>query len=316
MKIQNIHILALLEASLVTFLWSTSYVLIRIGLDEINPIAFAAYRYFFASLMLLIPLFFQFRKKETKNITIQRIGFFLVLGFTGYFIAQGFQFLGLFFLNSVTVTFILNLTPLFVLGFSVLLLNEWPTSIQAIGIVLTLVGVIIFFYDSIGQVGMINGVLITLISGIGWALYMIISRKYLVKDNENVIELTFISMFFGAIMLLTAAGLTGNIVNVSLNCWMIIFWLSGINTAVAFFLWNHALKTLKVIEQSILQNSMLIQIALLAFFFLQEPINEQKIIGMTIVFIGVLIVQIKSEKTSRKTSIKPEQSNILSIKQK
>lgn len=304
MKIQNTRMLALLEASLVTFLWSTSYVLIRIGLDEINPLAFAAYRYFFASLMLLIPLFFQFRKIQTNRMTIRRIGLFLVLGFTGYFIAQGFQFLGLFFLNSVTVTFILNLTPLFVLGFSVLLLNEWPTSIQAIGIVLTLAGVIVFFYDSLGQVGMINGVLITIISGVGWALYMIISRKYLLKENENVIELTFISMFFGAIMLLITTGLTGNLVNVSLNCWMIIFWLSAINTAVAFFLWNHALKTLKVIEQSILQNSMLIQIALLAFFFLQEPINEQKIIGMTIVFIGVLIVQVKSKKILRKTSIK------------
>ena len=40
MKIQNTRMLALLEASLVTFLWSTSYVLIRIGLDEINPLAF------------------------------------------------------------------------------------------------------------------------------------------------------------------------------------------------------------------------------------------------------------------------------------
>lgn len=36
---------ALAEALLVTFLWSTSYVLIKLGLKELNPIAFAAYRY-------------------------------------------------------------------------------------------------------------------------------------------------------------------------------------------------------------------------------------------------------------------------------
>lgn len=299
MKINNKHLIALLEATLVTFLWSTSYVLIQIGLDEINPLAFAAYRYFFASLILLVPLFSQINKGGLENINHRKLLLFLVLGFTGYFIAQGFQFLGLFFLNSVTVTFILNLTPLFVLGFSVLLLNEWPTSIQAMGIGLTLIGVVIFFYDSLQQVGMITGVLVTLISGIGWALYMIILRRHLIKNNENIITITSISMFFGAIMLLVATGLTNNIVNVSFNGWMIIFWLSGINTAVAFFLWNHALKTLKVIEQSILQNSMLIQISLLAYFFLQESINEQKIIGMTIVFIGVLIVQIKTNKSTK-----------------
>lgn len=299
MKINNKHLIALLEATLVTFLWSTSYVLIQIGLDEINPLAFAAYRYFFASLILLVPLFSQINKGGLENINHRKLLLFLVLGFTGYFIAQGFQFLGLFFLNSVTVTFILNLTPLFVLGFSVLLLNEWPTSIQAMGIGFTLIGVVIFFYDSLQQVGMITGVLVTLISGIGWALYMIILRRHLIKNNENIITITSISMFFGAIMLLVATGLTNNIVNVSFNGWMIIFWLSGINTAVAFFLWNHALKTLKVIEQSILQNSMLIQISLLAYFFLQESINEQKIIGMTIVFIGVLIVQIKTNKSTK-----------------
>ena len=65
---------------------------------------------------------------------------------------------------------------------------------------------------------------------------------------------------------------------------------------VAFFLWNHALKTLKAVEQSILQNTMLLQITILAVFFLQETINAQKILGMAIVFIGVLIVQLRSNK--------------------
>ena len=302
MRIQNKHMLSLIEASLVTFLWSSSYILIRIGLEEINPLAFAAYRYFLASLILLFPLYLQFRKRKTSKFNLSRIGMFLVLGFTGYFIAQGFQFLGLFFLNSVTVTFILNLTPLFVLGLSVFFLNEWPSTVQLIGIILTLFGVIIFFYDALGDVGMVTGVLVTLISGVGWAFYMIISRRYLVKENESVITLTSMSMLFGAFMLLGVTGLTGNMVNVSFNGWMIILWLSIVNTAVAFFLWNHALKTLKAIEQSILQNSMLIQIALLAFFFLQEPITEQKILGMIIVFSGVLIVQLRMKK-ERKLNI-------------
>ncbi|NHJ33692.1 MAG: EamA family transporter [Asgard group archaeon] len=296
MRLQKARMLSLVEASLVTFLWSSSYVLIRIGLEEINPLAFAAYRYFLASLMLFFPFYLQFRKKRTGRFNLSRIGLFLVLGFTGFFIAQGFQFLGLFFLNSVTVTFILNLTPLFVLGLSILFLNEWPSTVQLIGIILTVFGVIIFFYNALADFGTVAGVLITLISGVGWAFYIIISRRYLAKDNESVITLTSISMLFGAFMLLGATGLTGNLVNVSFNGWMIILWLSIVNTAVAFFLWNHALKTLKAVEQSILQNTMLIQIALLAFFFLQESISEQKVLGIIIILSGVLIVQLRAKK--------------------
>jgi len=286
----------LIEASFVTFLWSSSYVLIRIGLKEINPLAFAAYRYFLASLILLLPFYLQFRKNKTSRFNIRQISVFLVLGFTGFFIAQGFQFLGLFFLNSVTVTFILNLTPLFVLGLSILFLNEWPSKVQFIGIIMTLFGVIIFFCDTLADFGTAVGVLITLISGIGWAFYIVLSRHCLSKDNESVITLTSMAMIFGAFMLLGTTGLTGNLVNVSLNGWMIIFWLSIVNTAIAFFLWNHALKTLKAIEQAILQNSMLIQISLMASFFLQEPISEYNILGMIIVFSGVLIAQFRAKK--------------------
>ena len=289
---QKARMVAILEALLVSFLWSTSYILIRIGLKEINPLAFAAYRYIIASFILFIPFYYQLKNGKTKTFNVKSIFKFLVLGFTGYFIAQGFQFFGLYFLNSVTVTFILNLTPIFVLALSGIFLKEKPTHIQLIGIVLTLFGVLIFFYNVLADLEMITGVLITLISGLGWAAYMVISRHFLGNNNESVITLTSISMLLGAFMLLGATGITGNFVNVSLNGWMLILWLSIVNTAIAFSLWNHALKTLKTIEQSILQNSMLIQITILAFFFLQEPINLQKIFGLTIVFIGVLIVQL------------------------
>jgi drug/metabolite transporter (DMT)-like permease len=296
MRVKRTRILSLIEALFVTFLWSSSYVLIRIGLKEINPLAFAAYRYFLASLILLIPFYLQFRKNKTGRFNIKQVSVFLVLGFTGFFIAQGFQFLGLFFLNSVTVTFILNLTPLFVLGLSILFLNELPSKVQFIGIIMTLFGVIIFFYDALADFGTVIGVLITLVSGIGWAFYIILSRHFLSKDTESVLTLTSTAMIFGAFMLLGATGLTGNLVHVSLNGWIIILWLSIVNTAIAFFLWNHALKTLKAIEQAILQNTMLIQISLMAFFFLQEPITEYNILGMMIVFSGVLIAQLRTKK--------------------
>lgn len=288
----KIRIIATFEALLVTFLWSTSYILIRIGLEEINPLPFAAYRYIIASIILLFPLCYQIRNEKIKTFNTKMISKFLLMGFTGYFIAQGLQFFGLYFLNSVTVTFILNLTPIFVLFFGVIFLKEQPTIEQLIGILLTIFGVTIFFSNVLADLDMITGVLITFVSGLGWAAYMVISRHYLGKNNEDVVSITSISMLLGALMLLGATGVTGNIINVSLNGWIIIFWLGTVNTALAFTLWNHALKTLKAVEQSILQNSMLIQITILAFIFLQESINLQKIVGMIIVFIGVLIVQL------------------------
>lgn len=298
-KIAKTRLLALIEALIVTFLWSTSYILIKIGLEEINPLAFASYRYVIASVVLTATMFYHYRKFLMK-LNLRQILLFMVLGFAGYFIAQGLQFFGLYYLQPVTVTFILNLTPLFVMIFSSLVLKETPTYIQFVGIAVTLCGVLVFFCNSILIVEEIIGIVITLVSGIGWAVYMIMVRYYLRDNKENVIILTACSMSLGSLMLFGVTVLTGNVVTVSFEGWIIILWLSVVNTALAFALWNRALKTLRVYEQSILQNSMLIQITVLTFVFLHEALNLQNILGMIMVFIGVLIVQLKSNSKPKK----------------
>ena len=293
MKTSKAWVLALSEAFLVTFLWSTSYILIKIGVEEINPLAFASYRYIIASFALMIPTLIVY-KKDLTNIGLRQVSIFLVLGFTGYFVAQGLQFVGLYYLSPVTVTFILNLTPVYVLVFSALFIGEKPSTIQLLGVILTMFGIVVFFYSSFQTLIELTGLLAAILSGLGWAAYMILSRYYLRKNKENIVVLTAFSMSLGSLMLLGTTVLTGNVTSTSANIWTFIFWLSIVNTAFAFVLWNHALKTLKVYEQSVLQNTMLIQITLLSVVFFQEQLTLQKIFGMAMVLIGVLIVQLRT----------------------
>jgi len=265
-------------------------VLIKIGLKELNPIAFATYRYVLASVVLIA--FMLTRRKNDVFFEYKQLLIFLVLGFTGYFIAQGLQFLGLYYLPAITVTFILNMTPLFVLALSAFSLKEKPTFTQLIGVIITIYGVVLFFSNSPPVLNEAFGILLTVLSGMGWALYMIISRYYLRDNKVDVFALTSYSMFFGSLLLLGTTILSNNVTFPSINNWFVILWLSIINTALAFILWNRALRVLRAYEQSILQNTMLIQITLLAYIFLGEMLTIQKIMGIIIVFIGVLIVQL------------------------
>ncbi len=75
--------------------------------------------------------------------------------------------------------------------------------------------------------------------------------------------------------------------------WAIIVWLGIVNTALAFFLWNHALRRLEAFEISILQNTMLVQIAILSWIFLGEQLTPMKLVSMALVFFGALIVQLR-----------------------
>ena len=66
-----------------------------------------------------------------------------------------------------------------------------------------------------------------------------------------------------------------------------------VNTAFAFTLWNHSLQHLTATESSVVNNTMLIQIAILAAVFLGEPISWTQGFGLAVATAGALLVQLR-----------------------
>lgn len=287
------RLIALLQAFFVTFLWSSSYILVKIGLTQLSPLILASLRYIIASVVLILLAFLRGEIKLIKNRNTFLKLFFM--GFLGYTIAQGLQSLGLFYLPAVSVTFILNFTPIIVLILGAVLLQEYPTFFQLMGMMIVVVGAYLFFNDPLVN-SSLAGVLITLLSGLGWAAYLVLSRLLFIKDQAKPLELTAFPMGFGTVLMVLGAFSFEEFPVVSLSSWGIILWLGVVNTALAFFMWNNALQKLEAFEISILQNTMLPQIAFLSYFFLGEQLTLMKIIAMTIVLIGVLVVQLKKIK--------------------
>lgn len=129
------------------------------------------------------------------------------------------------------------------------------------------------------------------ISGIGWAGYLV-TGKVLFKATEiSALGNTAFIMAMGTALLTSSAYFVEGVSLIPMSGWLIIIWLGVVNTALAFFLWNHALETLEAFELSVLQNTMLIQITVLSFLFLGETLHLVKYIYLALVFIGVYIVQ-------------------------
>ncbi|MCB0749508.1 MAG: DMT family transporter, partial [Ignavibacteriae bacterium] len=113
MENKSPHIFTILQALFVTFLWSTSFVIIKLGLVEIPPITFAGLRYSLAFLCFL-PFILLKRNyvKEIKSLNQVQWKKLILLGLVFYTFTQGAQFLGLSLLPSVTVSLMLNFTPI------------------------------------------------------------------------------------------------------------------------------------------------------------------------------------------------------------
>jgi drug/metabolite transporter (DMT)-like permease len=124
------NIIAVLQALLVTFLWSTSFIIIKWGLAEIPPITFAGYRYFLA-FIIFTPFVIQPKfKNELFGLSKAQIKKLILLGIVFYVFTQGTVFLGLSLLPAVTVSLMLNFTPLVVAVLGIFFLREIPSALQ------------------------------------------------------------------------------------------------------------------------------------------------------------------------------------------
>jgi len=216
------------------------------------------------------------------------------VGFLGYTVAQGFQFVCLSLLPAVTVTFLLNFNAFSVLTLGLIFLKEKPSKIQYIGFPLALLGAYTYFQESLAFTNPL-GILIVLLSGVAWASYMVLVRYLRRMKKVNSMDLTTISMGLGALGLLILSFFLEGFQPISSEGWLIIIWLSTINTAFAFYIWNHILKYIPAFRLSILQNTMLVQIGLLSVFFLGEVITVNMALGILLVLSRVILVQMKTK---------------------
>lgn len=279
-------------AFLVTVLWSSSYVLIKWGLTDIPPLFFATLRYALAFVVLLaVDLMVGPRGSQTSLGGRKQVALLAVAGIGGYSVAQGLQFVGLSYLTAVTTSFLLNFNPFFVLILSVGLLGEGSSLPQYGGLALALVGAWVFFsQQALG--GQMLGIAVVIVSGLGWAVYVVVARMLQRSHTMGALRLTTVTMGIGVGGMVVMTALTGQYAPLTLDGVLIIVWLASANTALAFFLWNWSLKEIPAYELTVLQDLMLVEIAIFAFVFLQETITPLMIGGMALVMVGVLIVQL------------------------
>lgn len=288
------HLKAVLQALLVAFLWSTSWVLIKVGLQaDLPPITFAGLRYTLAFLCLL-PFLFSNRGYAKILRALDFKGWFelSLLGLVYYAITQGAQFVGLALLPAATLTLLLNFSPVVIAFYGNLNKREPATAIQWIGILLTVLGATIYFLPLSLPAGQLLGVVIALIGLLANSGSSIFGRYINSEKNLPPLIVTTVSMGVGGLLLLVTGLSIQGFGTLNLKQWSIIGWLAIINTAFAFTLWNKTLQTLTAVESSIINGTMLPQIAILAWLFLGEELSIRQITGMLLVVLGTLIVQL------------------------
>ncbi|MHA1417430.1 MAG: DMT family transporter [Candidatus Heimdallarchaeaceae archaeon] len=288
---------SIFQAFFVTILWSSSWPIMKIGLQEIPPLFFAGLRYFIASLILVtIVLVTPKNRKIIKTISRRWWIRLVIYGLIFYSFTQGAQFVAILYLeDTITVSLLLSFTPILVLILAIFLIKEKPNLAQILFVFTALTGALLYFYpfaEIQNSVMGLIGLIAAIVGLVANALSTIMGRAINKTQELNPLVITTISMLIGSVVLLVSGIIIEGFQVLSLTSIGYILWLSFVNTAFAFTLWNNVMQKLQAVEISIINNTMLAQIAILALIFLNERPSIQEWIGVAIVAVSALLLQI------------------------
>jgi drug/metabolite transporter (DMT)-like permease len=310
---------AIFQAFFVTILWSSSWPIIKFGLEEENlpPFIFAGLRYIAASMILIIAVLASSQyRRELKGISKKWWFILIFYGLIFYTITQGSQFLGLDYLPAITVSLLLSFTPILVLIIAIFTIKEKPSFWQVVFVLAALGGALLYFIPSLNlnlTTSIVIGLIVVVVGVIANALSAVVGRSINQQEILSPLVITAVSMFIGSIILLIVGFAREGVPSISPTAVGYIIWLSVVNTAFAFTLWNHAMQRLKAVEISIINNTMLFQITILAVIFLSERPTLLEWIGLTIVAISGLLLPLlksKDKKESDQVEEAPEADNL------
>ena len=274
-------------------IWGGMYVVSKVVLEVIPPFSLLTIRLIMGALTLGIVVYLRNRRAGTA-LTITKDFFWtsFLVGFVGYGISLGFQFVGTKLSTASNGSLVTSATPAFVLLFAPFLLGEKPTARRVIALVLSTLGVLAVIDPRTAELSpsLFWGNMSLLAAALTWALYSVLVRK--VSKSSDLLTSSTI-MLLGGIPSSVAFSIwelnTQGIGTITPGIIGGLLFLGIVSTAIAMFLWNYAFAELPAAVASLTFFAQPVVGTLLGWFFLSEQITSLFILGGVLIGIGIII---------------------------
>ena len=272
--------------------WAFAFPFIKIGLEELSPINLTIMRLFtvcaiFLLIIMIIPK--KFSALHKKDI----IPLFL-LGFVGVVIYHLGLNYGELYISASAASLIIATIPVFTVIFATLVLKEKITKKIAVGIPLSLSGVVIISLTGTSadpfEITYISAAVAVLVSALVGAGYTIAGKKLL--ERYSALSLTVYAFLFGCLGLLPflSPSLVTEAASLTWKGWGAVLFLAVLPTVVGYVLWYVALEVKTASEISVFLYFLPVLSTIISYFLFHEPITWLFLFGGALVILGLIIV--------------------------
>jgi len=282
---------ALFLTILAGVLWGSSFPVIKMGLEFVDPYMFVFLRMLLASVLALLIVII------TKNFDVslakERLIWYLGLlnGFS-YLI----QYVGMKYTTASKSSLLVNLSAVWVAVLSWLILKERFSKKKMFGIVLGIIGVF-FITTNLDLLaltqGMILGDGLVFLSGITWSFFMVYNKRMV--DAYNLIRYMPWFFFATTLPLIPFIPFSSNISlsNLSTEAWLIIIYTAAFCWVIPYYLWSRGLKRISPATSTVILLIEVIVAITISLFLLSEPFTLISGIGASLILLAIILVSIE-----------------------
>lgn len=294
---RNVYI-GICLAIMAAIIWSGNFIVARGVSKQIPPISLAFYRWAIAS-VVLIPFAVKQFKKDWHFIKASRFYLFWV-SLTGIALFNTFVYVGAHYTSGINLALISTTSsPIMAVILARVFLKEKIGGLKVVGILFCILGVL--FLLSRGDIK--NFFTFQFTGGDGWILLAALSfaiYNTLVKKKPSFISpISFLFAIFSlGTLLLLPFFIWENINSISIvwthGLLVIILYLGIGASVISFLIWNMAIYRIGAGRTALFGNLIPIFSSIEAVLFLHEQFNWIHVTSMGLVFLGIMLANIRS----------------------
>lgn len=278
---------AVLSIVIAVMLWSTSYVVTKMGVNDIPPLTFGAIRFLFAAGVAGLMALFILRVEPVPLKDLIRLAIGGFLGITAFFSLQN---LGVQRTSASDATLLVASFPAITMLLEASFLKRQIAFMRLAGVGIAFIGVCLIIQHTATSAGayQLKGNLILLASGLAWALYNFATQH--VVQKYSTFTVIFWQTLAGALTFLPLSILEAETWQPpSVTGMMSALFLGVFCSIAAFMLYGYGLKRIDPGSAVSLMNLVPVFGLILANACLKEAVSFIQVLGGLIVIGGVTL---------------------------
>ena len=282
----------------VTLLWGTTFVIVKLSIQDVSTMFFIAIRFSIVSI-LLIPVFIKLRKEFTKEVLIAGsiLGLILFGGFAT-------QTAGLKFTTATKSSFLTGSAVVMVPLLQIIIEKKKPNTGAIIGVILVFIGILFLSSNSKSIFSIFQefkdnftfGDFLTLICALFFAFYIIYIDVFTKRHNIWLMVIMQVGvtsiLAFIATFISSFSGIEEIKIKFTNYLLFGLFYTSVFTTLITTVMQTRYQKLISPTKAGIIFSLEPVFAAIFAFFLLHEEITNLGYIGAGIIFTGLIISEL------------------------